>query len=323
MSSSTLLYSIQRNLFRFGGPVLLTVGSISCILNLMVFAKNTLRKNPCTTCFVAINIINFLYLYLGLLFVILAAGYDIDPSASNVNFCRFRFYNAPVLSNCESSFLILASIDRTLITSSNAGTRKYSTHRLVYISAICIILFWSLYDAHAWVFTEIVQLGPDSFFCDYQPGTYSTIMAYNTLIINGAIPLLLIMIFGFWTLKNVRQVRRPALRSVPTNTGIITIGRPHKLRSKDRQLIQMLLLDIILFVTCRSPVTIIGLYRQITQYENKSAEQEINEQCILQITYFVYFIENSVGCYTNILVSKTFRIELKRILSNARRLCFH
>jgi hypothetical protein len=323
MSSSALLYSIQRNLFRFGGPVLFTAGIISCILNVMVFTKNTLRKNPCTICFLAVNIINFLYLYLGLLFVILAAGYDIDPSANNTNFCRFRFYIAPVLSNWESSFLILASIDRTLITSPNAGTRKYSTHRLVYISAACIILFWSLYDAHAWVFTEILQIGPDYFFCSYQPGTYSTIMAYNTLIINGTIPLLLMMIFGFWTLKNVRQVCRPAVRSIPRNTGVITIGRPHTLRSKDRQLIQMLLSDIILFVICRSPVTIIGLYSQITQYQNKSAEQEINEQLIIQITYFVYFIECSVGCYTNVLVSKTFRIELKRILSNARLFCFH
>ncbi|CAF4106380.1 unnamed protein product [Rotaria sordida] len=131
MSTATLLYSIQQNILRIGGPILITMGSISCILNLMVFTKDTLRKNPCTICFVAINTINFLYFYLGLLFTTLAVGYNIDPSASNIAFCRFRYYVALIFACWESSCIILASIDRTLVTSPNAGTRKLSTRRLI------------------------------------------------------------------------------------------------------------------------------------------------------------------------------------------------
>ena len=71
MSTSALLYSIQRNVFRIGGPILIAVGSVSCILNLMVFTKDTLRKNPCAICFIGVNIINFLYFYLGLLLTVL------------------------------------------------------------------------------------------------------------------------------------------------------------------------------------------------------------------------------------------------------------
>ena len=317
MSSSTLLYSIARNLFRFGGPVLIIIGSIGSILNLMVFTKKALRKNPCTICFVAVNLINFVYFYLGLLFTVLASGYDIDPSSTNISFCRFRFYIALILTNWESSFLILASIDRTFITSPNAGTRKLSTRRLIYISTIGIAVFWILFHVHALIFTEILQFGPDYYVCYFQLGMYTTLMTYNALITNGTLPLLLMMLFGLWTVKNVRQVGRPTCPAGKKNTGSTVVGRQHTVQSKDRQLIRMLFMNIILFIICRSPVTIILMYQQITKYENKSADQQIIEQLIIQITYFVFFIENSVGCYTNILVSKTFRTELKRIFSNA------
>jgi multisubunit Na+/H+ antiporter MnhB subunit len=104
MSSATLLSYIQQNVFQIGGPILIVIGSISCILNLMVFTKDTLRKHTCAMCFVAVNIINFLYTYLGLLLTTLAVGYDIDPSAISMIFCRFRYYIALVLACWGSSW---------------------------------------------------------------------------------------------------------------------------------------------------------------------------------------------------------------------------
>ena len=62
MASSTSIYSIEKNLFRYGGPILMVIGTISCIFNLMIFMKGSLRKNPCSVCFVAINMTNFAYL---------------------------------------------------------------------------------------------------------------------------------------------------------------------------------------------------------------------------------------------------------------------
>ncbi|CAF3538772.1 unnamed protein product [Rotaria sp. Silwood1] len=290
MSASTLLYTIQRNLFRFGGPLLIAIGSISCIINLLVFTKDTLRKNPCTIYFISVNIINFLYFYLGLLFTTFAAGYDIDPSSNNIIFCRFRYYIALVLACWESSCLILASIDRILITSPNARTRKHSTRRLATISMISIGLFWVIFHIHAWIFMEILQFAPNYFVCFYQPGTYMTFMSYNSLVINGALPPLLMTIFAFWTVKNIRQVRHGRHHSNSTYTGTTVIGRSYALQSKDQQMIRMLLVNIIIFIICKCPVTIFYIYQQCTERENKSAEQQIIEQSILQTTYFVFFI---------------------------------
>mgnify|MGYP001950732252 CR=1 FL=1 len=148
-------------------------------------------------------------------------------------------------------------------------------------------------------------------------------MTYNSLVTNGVLPPLLMSIFGIWTVKNVRHVGATRRTSESTITRTTAVGRSNALRSKDQQLIRMLLVDILTFVIFKSPVTIMFIYQEATKYQYKSVEQQIAEQMILQITYFVFFIENSLSCYTNILVSKTFRSELRRVILNVRhfRLC--
>ncbi|CAF0853603.1 unnamed protein product [Adineta steineri] len=316
MSLSTVLYSIQQNVLKFGGPIVLSIGTIGCILNLMVFTKNSLRKNPCTICLIAVNIVDIIYFYLGFLLTILAVGYNTDLSISSIGFCRFRFYISFVLTCSQPTCLILASIDRTLITSKNVETRQRSTRRLIITSLISLILFYAIVEIHGLLFMEILQYGPNYFVCFYQPGTYTTFMGYHALIVNGFIPPLLMAIFGLWTVKNVRNVQRRLPITHATNREHVNIGRSYVIQSKDRQLIRMLLVDIIAFIIFKFPVTIILIYQQITQYNQKSSEQQIIEQSFLQLSYFWYFIDSSISCYTNILVSKTFRTELKNILSN-------
>jgi hypothetical protein len=317
MSTSALLISIQQNLYRFGGPLLLLVGTISCILNLMVFTKNTLRKNPCTICLIGVNITNFLFLYLDFLFTMLATGYNINLTSNNIIFCRFNTYVAFVLVCLESSYLILASIDRTLVTSRNAGTRRLSTRRFIHISMISLALFWALFNIHALIFIQIVQFGPNKFVCYYQPGRYTTFITFYSLVISGVLPPALMALFGCWTVKNVSQIHRVRQDSRATNTSVVVAGRPRTLQSKDQQLIRMLFIEILTYVICKFPVTIFYIYQQITQYTEKSVEEVLIEQSILQLIYFLYFVESAIGCYSNILVSKTFRTEIKRSLSNA------
>ncbi|CAF1576993.1 unnamed protein product, partial [Adineta steineri] len=220
MASSTLIYEIEKDLFRYGGPILIIIGSISCILNLMVFMKDGLRKNPCSVCFIAINITNFAYIYLGLLFVVLPSGYGIDPSTNNMDFCRFRYYADTILTCWESSYLILASIDRTMITSRNATTRQRCTR----------------------------QEGPNYFVCYYQPGAYTTFITYYSLFINGLLPPFLMILFGIQTVKNARQLGRNTGPAKSSNVGSVSVGGTHIFQSKDQQLIRIVLVDIITYI---------------------------------------------------------------------------
>ena len=317
MTLSTSLYEIQRQVFRIGGPVLIAIGSISCLLNLFILTKDALRKNPCTICLIAVNIINFSYFYLGLLPTTLAVGYNIDPSTTSLAFCRFRYYVGFILACWQSSCLILASFDRTLITSGNARIRKRSTSRSVKVSMIFLGTFWLLAESHALIFTDIVEFGYNYFVCFYRPGLYTTIMTYHSLIIMGFTPTLLMAIFALWTVKNIRSIRlrrRPVQHAPITTLGMITIQRPLALRSKDRQLIQILLIDTLAYIICKFPSVIALLYIQVTSNYDKSADEQVIQQSIVQMSFFWYFIDNGIGFYKNILVAKTFRTELKRIL---------
>ncbi|CAF1158131.1 unnamed protein product [Adineta steineri] len=77
------LANANVNLYKIGGPILISVGTVSCIINLKVFSKKTLRKNPCSIYLIACNVTNFLLIYTSILIATLGTGYSIDPSAHN------------------------------------------------------------------------------------------------------------------------------------------------------------------------------------------------------------------------------------------------
>jgi hypothetical protein len=147
-------------------------------MNLMVFTRNTLRKSPCAMCFVAGNIIDFMYLFFLFLPIFLEFGYNINLGYRNLVYCRSMSYIGSILSSLGPSYLILASIDRTLITSRNAGTRKRSTRRLALTGIIGLALFWMIFHVHALIYMNIFQYGPDYFVCIFSPGAYISFITY-------------------------------------------------------------------------------------------------------------------------------------------------
>jgi hypothetical protein len=96
-------------------------------------------------------------------------------------------------------------------------------------------------------------------------------------------------LFGFWTLKNIRQVHRATQHSHSMNTGSIVIGRPYRLQSKDRQLIRMLLVDILSYLLCKCLVTIFYIYQQITQYQKRDLRTTTNRRINFTISIFLVF----------------------------------
>ena len=314
MSASAQLYAAQIDTYRIGGPILIGVGTISCLLNLMVFTKNTLRKNPCAIYFIILNLINLCFFYMSFLFSVLGAGYNSSPTNTNSFLCRLQYYVSLVLGCWQSSCLVLAAIDRTLFTSPNVRTRQRSTCRLVAVCTSSLGTFWLIANIHVWFYVTIVQIGPDSYTCYYRPGLYSIVMSFYAAILNGLLPPLLLTIFGCWTVRNIRGIRGSAVHSRTTHISTAAVQRPFAFHSKDRQLIRILLVDITAFIICKFPVATMLFYQQLTQYNEKPFDQQLIEQSVLQLTFFWYFINNGIGCFTNIAISKTYRAELKRIL---------
>jgi hypothetical protein len=247
MSSSTAaMESAEKYLYQFCCPILMFIGTIGCLLNLIVFTQKNLRKNPCSSYFITYNIANFLYIYSSLLSLTLDVGYNIDPSAYNLVLCRLRLY-ITILFNCLSPFyLILASIDRILVTSPKARTRQRSNHRFAYICIIIGTLFWSLFHSHALIASTITQIGPHQFLCCFREGVHLVFVSYYSLI-KEITALSLMIICGLWSINNIRRIHR--VRAIPN----LSVGRTdievnsYSTSSKDRQLIFMLLMDTTIY----------------------------------------------------------------------------
>jgi len=302
------------NIYKYGGPILMIIGTVSNILSSIVFTKKNLRKNPCSIYFIAVNVNNLLLIYTSILFSTLSGGYDIDPSSYNLICCRFDFYTMFLFNVLTPSYLILASVDRMLFTSPNALTRRRSTRRLAYISIIIATLFWVIFHCHALIFPALVQFAPGVISCYFQPGVYTTVITYYTLIIKAICFPVLLLITGLWTVKNVRSVARinPARALINNGRGVNVGLRP--VHSKDRQLIKILLVDTSVYIIFATMIAAILLYEQVTQNQSQTSVETAMQNFLFNVSVFSTYIPFCIGCYTNLLVSKTFRNEVKNVL---------
>ena len=307
----TIMKTVQKYVYQFACPLLILLGTISCLVNVMVFTQKVLRRNPCSIYFVAYNIANFMYICSSMLTVTLSIGYNINAIVYNLTLCRLYLY-AVILFNCLSPFfLLLASFDRVLITSSNAVTRRRSTRSLAYLCITSGTLFWAIFHIHALIASNIRQLAPQAFLCYFDRGIHLLFVSYYSLS-KEALVLVLMILFGLWSVKNIRSVRRariiPDVSISRTTAGI----RASATSSKDRQLMLMLLVDTSIHAIFSFAFGIFLIYQQITQNYIKNAEQMQMENIVRNLCLFSAGIPFCSSCYANLVVSKTFRHEARR-----------
>ncbi|UJR07179.1 hypothetical protein I4U23_011467 [Adineta vaga] len=310
--STKLLKLLEKYLFQYGGSTMIVLGFIGCVLSCIVYNRKTLRKNPCSIYMTAFHISNFMYIIILILPSVLTVGYDIIFITDSLGLCRFTLYMAFSLDIISPSCLVLASIDRLLVTSPNALTRRRSTCRLACISVICVSLLWLLFHSHAFVFMSIIQLEPNNFICYTQSLTYFTAISCYTLGKSIIIPSLLASL-GLLTIRQVqkigqtRSVADVSILGTRSNIGIQSI------HSKDRQLVRILLIDIGIYVIFTYPSAAFNLYLQITQYNMKSFNQQNADTSIQYLCSLCSHISYCICLYSNLMVSKTFRKEVKNI----------
>ena len=310
----TSLTLVQTSLYRYGGSILIGLGSVSCIMSLIVFTRKHLRKNPCSIYFVAFNISNLLLIFTSILFATLALGYNIDPSSYNLSFCRFRFYTMFLFDILSPSYLILASIDRILITSRNVRIRQRSTPRLAYVCITITTLFWLLLHSHILILTNFTELAPGFALCYFRLGLQVTLMNYYSIIIKGIVIPLSMVVLGLWAVRNVRSATGRVLVSVLPISGTVNIRNQRANHSKDRQLLRILLIDISAYVVFNLMMVIVLMYQQFNQNQFGSLFEAQIQAFLIGIGIFSSYIPFCIGCYTNFLASRTFRHEVKNIL---------
>jgi hypothetical protein len=120
---------IENYLYGILGSSLLCTGSVGNVLSCVVFRQKSMRQNPGSIYFITFNIANLLTLSVYLLPMMLA-NFHTASSPYSVVYCKIQYYVKIVSIVLPLYYLVLTSIDRTLVTSSNASTWQRSSHRL-------------------------------------------------------------------------------------------------------------------------------------------------------------------------------------------------
>ncbi|CAF1232434.1 unnamed protein product [Adineta steineri] len=218
--------------------MMVALGMIGHSMSIYVFSRRTLRKNPCAKYFLASTVVGCCIVYGNLPLRTLQMGYQIDVFVYSLPVCKLLSFLTACTRVLPAWFIALACADRFLQSSSSATLRGWSSLRVTRLAIPFTTLLIGLMHIHILVYNTIVQ-SPLS--CVGQSSTYQTFYSFFNLIIWALVPSLGMLIFGLLTIHQYRQGKK---RVAPTNTQNV---RQKISRSTDRQLIQMMLVQSLVF----------------------------------------------------------------------------
>ena len=307
-----ILSAISLRLNEIVPVILLVGGTFGHLCNLIIFSKRSQRTNPISLYFLSGAIANLTMLYAGVLVRYLQDNYGIDPVNNNLVACRLRsflFYSSLSLSNW---YILLATIDRYLISSDDNRRRQLSSIknacRLIGILTVILILCYShiliLYNIQ----TSLNSSGRPQNYCYPQRGTYRLFSDIQLLVQFSLLPPILMSIFVILIIRNIGRSHKRVANTV--------VAHHHaRLRKRDLQLSQMLLLQVGITVLCSLPLAISQLLTTMTLTWTKSPLRVSIESLFALFGRQLAYFNCSISFYLYTLSASQFRLEIRQILN--------
>ncbi|CAF1202532.1 unnamed protein product [Adineta steineri] len=282
--------------------IILVLGNIGCICNFLTFTAKQLRQNSCGWYFLMSALSDFTFINFGLFTKISSEQYGSTLQNTNLPWCKIRTYFTWVLPCFATGYLVLASLDRCLSTSTNARLRSFSHIKIAHRMTCIPIILYSLTTSHQFIY---FVLQPE---CTPLPGTYSYFLSMYSIIWTSLIPQSAILIFGFVTYLNIRRSHRRLIQ--PSKHSVYQQQR----NRTDIQMIKITLVQVI----CSSILLNIrtAYYSYIvlsTNITNDNYRYEV-ESLLLQISSYIFYFNFCKSFLINTLTSKLFRKILKERL---------
>ncbi|CAF1161566.1 unnamed protein product [Adineta steineri] len=232
-------------------------------------------------------------------------GYNINIQNTNVVLCKVYLYVAYLFASVTPSILILASIDRLLISSQNVDTRLYSSKRLAYFSVSINATFWIAFHLHILIEANIVELYPSVFVCYYGLSTtYVNYIFYSVMIMNVSFSMLMI-ILSVLSFKNVRQIRilpRQERRQLRT------------MKKKDFQLLRCLFVQGIVFTFFSMFIAADFTYQAAERDQTQTPRNEAISTFVYNLFTTLYNTPFCANFYIFVSFSKAFRQDVKQVI---------
>jgi hypothetical protein len=306
MSSSTLP-TIQVQLNRYAYAIFMIFGNIGNAFVAIIFSQQ--RQNACSIYLLTSAILNMVYQTVYGFLAIFPFNYnDETPLAFAV--CRISPYISTVLGQIAKTMIVLACIDRFLITSDRATFRAFSTPKRAKYLIFFTIIFWSVVSIHIPIMETIVHGQCGAF------GIYLTIYSIYAIITVGLIPPVISVVFGYLTYSNMRQIH-VRVQSVMQNTN----DANNSIRRRDRDLLILVTSEVSVYMvtTALLPVILIEILISGYTLPNKSLEYAQTEAFVRSFAVLLLFINSAAPFYTYVIVSKPFCRDFKQLITNSYR----
>ena len=300
-----LLNNFILYLYLYIVPVVYILGNLGNFLTIFILAKKTWRKNVCVFYFTVCLVSNTCYINTTLLASFFTFGLHTNLHNSNIVICKLYFYASFLFTSLLPTTLILASIDRLLISSQNVDTRLYSSKRLAHFLISLNTFFWIFYLVHTLIKVNIQELYPSYFACYYDRSSfYIQFVSYSSLTFSCLFCAIMIIlcVLAFKNVRRIRAVPRQQRQQIRTMT------------KKDFQLLRCLFVHDIVFILFGSLITLFQVYQRVTTEQAQTSLGKAIEDFIYNVFVFLNHIPSCASFYIFIVVSKAFRNEVKRLI---------
>jgi hypothetical protein len=270
------LISVGQQITLYSSFFFLITGLLGNGIMIFIFSSTrAYRTTPCTFYFLVGSTCNVLYLLVNLPLRILAVGYGNDLTNVSSFLCKGRYFMTLWLALTSFTCSCLSIIDQFFVTSQSVSLRRCSQIKWAY-GIVCIsIIIWCLHAIPAFIFFDIFPNATTIIKC-LPSSNYDTYVSIYILVLISAIPVLIMIIFGCLTYRNIRQTITLAGQGV------------------DRLMTTMTLIQVGLIVISNSPYGVIYAYGLITRGVTKSSKRQIEEIFVTLIftliSYFYYVV---------------------------------
>ncbi|CAF1282358.1 unnamed protein product [Adineta ricciae] len=227
----------------------------------------------------------------------------------NLATCKIQFF-ANYSSRAISCWLIvLACSDRFFHSSTSANIRRLSSMKVArWATAITTVLLMLLYS-HMLIYYEISNVfdrfGSIVPMCNAQKGIYRTFIGFWYMSWYSLLPAMLMLLFGFLTLNNLRQHRQVIPRTIQGNQIV---------RRTDQQLLRMLIAQVLVINVSTLPYSIEQLYSAFTTNLSKSTLRIAQETFVSRTLGAMTAFAHTTSFYLFTLTGTVFRKELRKII---------
>ena len=301
MSSSSLA-TIQTQMNFYGSLVLLVAGTIGNLLVLILFSRRL--HNACSLYLINSAATNIFYLQFSVFSRIFPPDYN-EQSTRALILCKILAYVPNAFGQIIKTMLVLACIDRYMITSNQAHLRAFSTPKRAKYLIVFSYIFWLAVSCHVPIMTTIVNGR-----CT-RVDPYATIYTLYIVFVVGLIPSITLITFASLTYRNVRRLRRQIQPTAPDGS-----AANGSIQRRDRELLVLVLSEVIIYVSATLWFPAVLLEMMISQYimPTKILQYFQAEMFAFNVAVLLLYIYSAAPFYTYVISSSTFHRDFQQLV---------